>query len=84
MKTQKNRIITITLGLVSPILVISQNQPPTNNNPAGNPSGYSSQQYWSRAGNNSLNGTNNIFGTLYNSPIYTITNNTLRMKLDGT
>lgn len=41
---------------------------------------------WYRGGNNPLtNGANkNIFGTLWNSPIYTVTNGVNRMKLNGT
>ncbi len=59
-------------------------QNPTNNNPGALLNGFQSQQYWSRAGNNASNGTNNIFGTLWDSPIYTQTGGAFRMKLNGT
>lgn len=60
-------------------------QAPTNTSPTGaGPSGQNSQQFWSRAGNNPSLGSNNIFGTLWNSPIYTQTNAVSRMKLNGT
>lgn len=49
-------------------------QVPTANNPVGPPSGQGSAMYWSRSGNTIGGGTNNIFGTQFNSPIYTITN----------
>jgi hypothetical protein len=61
-------------------------QAPTNTAPSGaGPSGQNSAQYWSRAGNNNfpVGNTNNIFGTLWNSPIYTKTSDVLRMKLNG-
>ncbi|MFZ5555073.1 MAG: tail fiber domain-containing protein [Bacteroidota bacterium] len=49
----------------------TQSAPPTNNNPvAPGVSGTNSQTYWSRVGNTLAMGTNNIFGTLYNAPIY--------------
>lgn len=61
-------------------------QAPTNTAPAGaGPSGQNSAQYWSRAGNNNfpVGNTNNIFGTLWNSPIYTQTFGVNRTKLNG-
>lgn len=59
-------------------------QSPTNNAPSGAAaSGQNNQQFWSRAGNNNSVGQNNIFGTLWNSPIYTVTNGVNRMKLNG-
>lgn len=61
-------------------------QAPTNTAPAGaGPSGQNNQQFWSRAGNSNFPGTNtnNIFGTLWNSPIYTVTNGFNRTKLNG-
>lgn len=61
-------------------------QAPTNTAPGGSgPSGQNSAQYWSRAGNNNfpVGNTNNIFGTLWNSPIYTVTNGVNRTKLNG-
>lgn len=58
-------------------------QPPTNTDPAGNASGRNSQQYWSKGGNTDNLGTNNIFGTLFNSPIYTQTAGVNRMTING-
>ncbi len=59
-------------------------QSPTNTSPAGvGPSGQNNAQFWSRAGNQLVGGTNNIFGTKWNSPIYTITSDQFRMKLNG-
>ncbi|MCF8444550.1 MAG: tail fiber domain-containing protein [Crocinitomicaceae bacterium] len=61
-------------------------QVPTVNSPGGiGPSGQDNAQFWSRAGNLSAQGTatNNIFGTRWNSGIYTITDNQNRMKLNG-
>jgi hypothetical protein len=74
------------LKLLSLLMIVNgvyAQQTPTNTNPSGAASGLSSQQYWSRAGNNNSNGTNNVFGTLWNSPIYTVTNGINRMKLNG-
>lgn len=59
--------------------------PPTWTSPLN--SGQSSQDYWSRAGNNTF--SNNIFGLKVNSPLYTVTGsdfpsgNTYRSKLNG-
>lgn len=64
----------------------SAQQAPTNTAPAGaGPSGQNSQQFWSRAGNSNFPGTNtnNIFGSLWNSPIYTVTNGVNRTVLMG-
>lgn len=59
-------------------------QSPTNTSPAGvGPSGQNNAQFWSRAGNQLVGRTNNIFGTKWNSPIYTITSDQNRMKLNG-
>ncbi len=59
-------------------------QVPTVNSPGGvGPSGQDNAQFWSRAGNLTSNGMNNIFGTKWDSPIYTITSNQYRMKLNG-
>ena len=40
---------------------------------------------WYRGGNNPVGsaGTNNIFGTMWNSPIYTVTNGVTRTRLSG-
>ena len=61
-------------------------QTPTNNSPsAPGASGIGSGAYWSRVGNDGLgaNNQNNIFGTLWNSPIYTYTNGLPRTRLNG-
>ena len=76
-------ICFILLSLVS----FAQENPTRLGNNAQN--GTNAQNYWSKAGN-SNSGTpiqargNNYFGTRWNSPIYTITDNRLRMKLNGT
>lgn len=53
-------------------------------NPNGNPG---NSRDWRRGGNLAAppgqGGTNNIFGTFFNSPIYTYTNSLPRMKLNG-
>ncbi len=65
-------------------VVISQ-QNPTNNNPSvPAQNGTNDRAFWSRSGNSQINGNNNIFGTLWNSPIYTQTNGVNRYKLNGT
>lgn len=56
--------------------------PPTRTVPAAN--GSDNTQFWSRGGNTP--GSNNMLGTLWNSPVYFITGATtptLRMKLNG-
>ena len=60
-------------------------------NPAGSapsnasPATILAQSAWYRGGNNlgGIAGANNLFGTQWNSPIYTITNGTFREKLNG-
>ncbi len=50
-------------------------QAPTNTFPAGAAAnGSNNAQFWSRAGNTPFGGQNNIFGTLWDSPIYVRTN----------
>ena len=55
--------------------------------PAAGGQGTNSIEYWSRSGNNPNGSNNNIFGTIWNSPIYTITGGitpaNVRMKLNG-
>ncbi|MCO5260514.1 MAG: hypothetical protein M9916_10255 [Crocinitomicaceae bacterium] len=55
--------------------------------PTGGGQGTNSIEYWSRSGNNQNGSNNNIFGTKWNSPIYTVTGgisqNHLRMKING-
>ncbi|HTG56014.1 MAG TPA: hypothetical protein VL943_07100, partial [Niabella sp.] len=62
---KKQFLLTVLLGMS--VHGIAQT-PPTNANPLN--AGQASQDYWSRAGNNSAG--NNIFGLKINSPIYTI------------
>lgn len=70
-------------ALLSGVCAFAQ-QIPTNTAPGGvGPSGQNNVQFWSRAGNAQTLGTNNIFGTLWNSPIYTQTNGLQRMVLMG-
>jgi hypothetical protein len=57
-------------------------QGPTGNVPANNTTAQAAAA-WYRGGNNNGNGNNNIFGTRWNSGIYTITDNQNRMKLNG-
>lgn len=64
-------------------------QLPTNTSPALPAlNGTNASNFWSRAGNSGtgVNNSNNLFGTAlnFNSPIYTITNGALRMKLNAT
>src|SRR3989338_4778019 len=73
----------ILLGVILSGASAYAQQVPTNTDPVGNLSGRNSEQFWSRAGNTNLNGTNNVFGTIFNSPIYTITDGTNRTKLNG-
>ncbi len=40
-------------------------------------------QAWFRGGNNPTNTTANIFGTMWNSPIYTVTDGQTRSVLNG-
>ena len=75
--------ITLLLSSIFIGSSIYAQQPPTNTAPGGNASGRTSQRFWSRAGNLPSNGTNNIFGTMWNSPIYSYTNGIPRMKLNG-
>lgn len=66
-------LLLIMFGLIS-------QQDPTANDGGGR----NNQNYWSREGNTDNSGSNNIFGTRFNSPVYTITENKMRMKLNGT
>ncbi len=55
--------------------------------PTAGGQGTNSIEYWSRSGNNQGGSNNNIFGTKWNSPIYTVTGGIspthLRTKLNG-
>jgi hypothetical protein len=84
MKTTKLKWLCAALVAVSGMDAAIAQQIPTNTSPAGaGPSGQNNAQFWSRAGNSAVGGTNNIFGTLFNSPIFTVTNNARRMRLNG-
>ncbi|MDF2436245.1 MAG: Collagen triple helix repeat-containing protein [Bacteroidota bacterium] len=79
----KNKFLLLIFLLVNSL---SFAQPPTGT-PVGTvaPSVPNSSMAWFRGGNTiaGTGGSNNIFGTAFNSPIYTITNNILREKLNG-
>lgn len=78
----KRRILPL-FGFIALCTPVFAQQNPTNNDPAGAAaSGSNSNQFWSRAGNSQQ--TNNLFGTLWNSPIYTVTDGITRTKLNGT
>jgi hypothetical protein len=67
-------------------LITKGQQDPTNNSPsAPGASGTNSSSFWSRVGNagTGANNSNNIFGTLWDSPIYTYTSGLPRTKLNG-
>lgn len=84
----KKRIL-LTFGVFCSIHAISQQAPspavptdPTTSLPNPQKGAYA----WYRGGNNPVSnpaGTSNLFGTLWNSPIYTVTNGVNRMKLNG-
>jgi len=86
----KNKILS-SIALAIIIAVASKyataQQIPTNTSPALPAlNGTNASNFWSRAGNSGtgVNNSNNLFGTAlnFNSPIYTITNGALRMKLN--
>ncbi|MBW6481444.1 MAG: tail fiber domain-containing protein [Vicingaceae bacterium] len=77
--------LKILLGLLL-ISSYSYAQPPTGTPPPNiNNTSQTSQSAWYRGGNNPIGfaGTNNIFGTMWNSPIYTYTNGINRMTVFG-
>ncbi len=70
--------IIFSIGLIMPYTLISQVAA------FGTPHPSVQYQDWYKGGNTGLPGsTANIFGTFFNSPIYTYTNSTKRMKLNG-
>ena len=78
--------LKILLGLLL-ISSYSYAQPPTGTPPPNiNNTSQTSQSAWYRGGNNPIGfaGTNNIFGTMWNSPIYTYTAGINRSRLNGT
>jgi hypothetical protein len=79
--------INLLIGASIITMNIFAQQNPTNNNPlAPGQNGRNAIDFWSRAGNSGIgaNNSNNIFGTLWNSPIYTQTGGVTRMRLNGT
>jgi hypothetical protein len=78
----KRIFILIFLGLEA--LNLKAQQAPTGNVPANNPTSQAGSA-WYRGGNSNttLAGTNNIFGTRWNSGIFTMTNWQYRMQLNG-
>lgn len=82
-------LIASLLALSNEALIAQQNPtgtPPANITGAGLPNVRdNAQRAWYRGGNPNIGngGSNNIFGTLWNSPIYTQTNGVNRMKLNG-
>ncbi|MBI3240024.1 MAG: hypothetical protein HYZ43_14470 [Flavobacteriia bacterium] len=66
------------------ISAFAQQIPTTNSPSVPAQNGTNDRAFWSRAGNSQINGSNNIFGTLWNSPIYTQTAGVNRTKLNGT
>lgn len=79
--------LCIIIGLLCSNYINAQ-QPPTGSaNSTITPWNPNNSSYaWFRGGNlpGGGAGTNNIFGTMWNSPIYTVTNGINRMKLNGT
>lgn len=78
------KIVLPALALLAVPMMMTAQQLPTNTAPPPPGNGFNSAQFWSRGGNSPFLGTNNIFGTLWNSPIYTKTDNVFRMRLNGT
>lgn len=79
--------ITTMLALAIAMQTMAQQVPTISNPPNG---GQNNGDYWSRAGNlgTGANNQNNLFGTKWNSPIYTVTGNNFnaqsyRMKVNG-
>ncbi len=79
--------ITTMFALAIAMQAMAQQVPTISNPPNG---GQNSGDYWSRAGNlgSGANNQNNLFGTKWNSPIYTVTGNNFnaqsyRMKVNA-
>lgn len=75
----KKQLLFISLLLSG--MVYTQT-PPSANVPGAPAGGQNSNEFWSRGGNTQQLG-NNTLGTRWNSPIYTMTSNQYRMKLNG-
>ncbi|MGQ0827312.1 MAG: tail fiber domain-containing protein [Bacteroidota bacterium] len=85
---KRKQLLTFVLSLCS-IYAIGQ-QPPTPPTPTDPTTGLAAPQKgqyaWFRGGNAGIGNpalTNNIFGTLFNSPIYTVTDGAQRTRLNG-
>jgi len=63
--------MAIALGVIAPVMAFSQTAP-QGNPPASNTNARAAAA-WYRGGNNPTS-PDNIFGTMWNSPIYTYTN----------
>jgi hypothetical protein len=82
----KRKFYLLSLSTVLSGFAFVHAQGPVTNNPANAAAaGANSSQYWSRQGNNSSTGTNNIFGTQtgYNSQVWFATNGFFRMMMDN-
>lgn len=84
----KNKLngLCLTSGLICSMYLIAQQNPTGTANSTITPWNPNTSSYaWFRGGNlpGGTAGTNNIFGTMWNSPIYTVTNGINRMKLNG-
>jgi hypothetical protein len=77
----KRLFILIFVGLYA--YNLTAQQAPTGTAPANNTTAQALAA-WYRGGNIQNGSSNNIFGTLWDSPIYTQTDGALRMKLNGT
>lgn len=84
MKTPLHKFNLLGVFLLTSYMTYSQS-PPTGSPPAGNTAAQAAAA-WYRGGNNPSGtaGFANIFGTMWNSPIYTVTDGVHRMRLNGT
>jgi len=73
--------MAIALGVIAPVMAFSQTAP--QGNPPANNTNARAAAAWYRGGNTPTT-PNNIFGTMWNSPIYTYTNGQPASKLNGT
>lgn len=80
MKTPLHKFSLLGVFLLTSYIAYSQS-PPTGSPPASSTAAQAGAA-WYRGGNALSNG-NNIFGTMWNSPIYTVTNGVNRTKLNG-
>lgn len=81
----KRKTLLLTCFAATSLALNAQQAPTGSPVPRGYTTAQQAASAWYRGGNNPVNtaGTNNIFGTVWNSPIYTITDNTYRTKLNG-